>query len=185
METGRVLTRTAIFTALAAVIKIVLAPIPNVELLTLWIVTVTLVYGLKAGVMVAFLGNTAADLYVGFGPWTFFISAGFVLVAVMVWMVKPYLRSSFSYAVGAVVVTVAFDIFTVITSMSLLFGYSIKMALIQQYGLFIPPGYYPFGWVHLGANAVIFYFLAEPLIEKLKKINHTGEPPGSTVSFRM
>ncbi|MBU7016126.1 MAG: ECF transporter S component [Theionarchaea archaeon] len=85
METGRVLTRTAIFTALAAVIKIVLAPIPNVELLTLWIVIITLVYGLKAGVMVAFLGNTVADLYVGFGPWTFFISAGFVLVAVMAW----------------------------------------------------------------------------------------------------
>ena len=181
METGRVLTRSAVFTALAAVIKIILAPIPNVELLTLWVAIVVLVYGLRTGIIVAFLGNTAADLYVGFGPWTSFISAGFVLVAVVVWMVRARLRSSFSYAVGAVAVTVIFDIFTVITSMSLLFGYSIKMALIQQYGLFIPPGYYPFGWVHLGSNAVIFYFLAQPLIERLKKINHIGEPPGHRV----
>ncbi|MBU7016125.1 MAG: hypothetical protein HXS44_01350 [Theionarchaea archaeon] len=75
----------------------------------------------------------------------------------------------------------AFDVFTVITSMSLLFGYSIKMALIQQYGLIIPPGYYPFGWVHLGANAVIFYFLAELLISKLKKINHIQQPTNSTI----
>ena len=182
METGRVLIRTAIFSALAAVIKIVLAPIPNVELLTLWIVIITVVYGLKAGVMVAFLGNTVADLYVGFGPWTFFISSGFVLVAVITWKAKPYVRSSFSYAVLAVIVTVIFDVFTVITSMSLLFGYSIKMALIQQYGFIVPPGYYPFGWVHLGANAVIFYFLAELLINKLRRINHIQQPTDFTIN---
>ena len=172
METGKFLTRTAIFIALAAVIKIILAPIPNVELLTLWIALVTLVYGLKIGVMVAFLGNTAADLYIGFGPWTFFISAGFVLVAVIVWVLKPYLHSSLSYGLTGALVTVVFDVFTVVTSMSLLFGYSVKMALIQQYGFLIPPAYYPFGWVHLGSNTVIFYVLAELLMEKLKKINN-------------
>ncbi len=174
METGKFLTRTAVFIALAAVIKIVLASLPNVELLTLWIATVTLVYGLKVGVTVALLGNTAADLYIGFGPWTFFVSAGFVLVSVLVWIARPYLRSSLSYAVVGAGATVVFDLFTVITSMSLLFGYSIKMALIQQYGLFIPPAYYPFGWVHLGSNALIFYFIAEPFIEKLKNINSTS-----------
>ncbi|KYK29659.1 MAG: hypothetical protein AYK19_19430 [Theionarchaea archaeon DG-70-1] len=180
MEAGKFLTRTAIFIALAAVIKIVLASIPNVELLTLWIAAVTLVYGLKTGVIVAFLGNAAADLYIGFGPWTFFVSAGFVLVAVIIWMVRPYLQSSFSYAVTAVIATVAFDVFTVVTSMSLLFGYSVKMALIQQYGLFVPPAYYPFGWVHLGSNAVIFYFVAEPFIERLKKINNNALQSVST-----
>lgn len=172
METGEVLTRTAVFIALAAAIKIVLASVPNVELLTLWVALVTLVYGLKMGAIVAFFGNTAADLYIGFGPWTFFISAGFVLVAVVVQIAKPFLYSSRSYAATAVVATVAFDITTVVTSMSLLFGYSLKMALYQQYGLFVPPAYYPFGWIHLGSNAIIFYFLAHPLVENLKKINH-------------
>lgn len=171
METGKFLTRTAIFIALAAVIKVVLASVPNVELLTLWIATVTLVYGLKVGVLVAFLGNTVADFYIGFGPWTVFVSAGFVLVAIIVWMVKPHLRSSLSYAVTAAAVTVVFDVFTVVTSMCLLFGYSIKMALVQQYGLFIPPGYWPFGWVHLVSNVIIFYFVAEPFIGKLEGIN--------------
>ncbi len=171
METGKFLTRTAVFIALAAVIKIVLASIPNVELLTLWIATVTLVYGLRTGIIVAFLGNAAADFFIGFGPWTFCVSAGFVLVAVLVKIAEPYLKNSFSYAVVGVTATVVFDLFTVITSMCLLFGYSIRMALIQQYGLFVPPAYYPFGWVHLGSNAVIFYFVAEPFIGRLKKIN--------------
>ena len=172
METGEFLARTAIFVGLAAVIKIVLASIPNVELLTLWIAAVTVVYGLKVGCIVAFLGNVIADFFVGFGPWTLFISAGFVLVAILIWVATPVLTSSFRYAVTAAAATVLFDVFTVITSMSLLFGYSIKMALIQQYGLFIPPAYYPFGWVHLVSNAVIFYFVAEPFITKLKTINH-------------
>lgn len=173
------LTRTAVFVALAAVIKIVLAPIPNVELVTLWIAAVTLVYGLKVGVLVAFIGNTAADLYIGFGPWTLFVSAGFALIAVIVWLAKPYITSSAQYAVLAVVITVVFDVFTITTSMSLLFGYSIKMALIQQYGLFVPPAYYPFGWVHLGSNAVIFYFIAELFVNRLKRINnvHLTTPP--------
>lgn len=172
METGKFLTRTAIFIALAAVIKVVLASLPNVELLTLWIATVTLVYGLKVGVLVAFLGNIVADFYIGFGPWTVFICAGFVLVAVIVWLVKPHLRSSLSYAVTAAAVTVVFDVFTVVTSMCLLFGYSIKMALIQQYGFFIPPGYLPFGWIHLANNVIVFYFVAEPFIGKLKKVSN-------------
>ncbi len=169
METGEFLARTAIFAALAAVIKIVLASIPNVELLTLWIAAVTVVYGLKVGVIVAFLGNMIADFFIGFGPWTGFISVGFILVAVIIWVLKPYVTSSFRYAVVAVGVTVVFDIFTVITSMSLLYGYSVKMALFQQYFLFFP---IPFGWVHLVSNAVVFYFVAEPFINKLKIINH-------------
>lgn len=171
MEDGKVLTRTAIFIALAAVIKIVLASIPNVELLTLWVAVVTLVYGLKMGIIVAFVGNMAADLYIGFGPWTFFVSLGFVIVAVIFWVVKNHLKSSVWYAVTAGVATVVFDVFTVITAMSLLFKFPIKVALIQQYGLFVPPSYYPFGWVHLGSNLVIFYFVAESLIGKLKKSN--------------
>jgi uncharacterized membrane protein len=172
METGEVLARTGIFIALAAVIKIVLASIPNVELVTLWIAIVTLVYGIRMGATVAFLGNLAADLYIGFGPWTFFISAGFVLIAVIVWITRQYLRSPFSYAAVGAVATVVFDVFTVVTSMSLLFGYSVKMALIQQYGLFVPPSYYPFGLVHLGSNTLIFLLVAEPLVGKLRKNNN-------------
>lgn len=172
METGEVLARTAIFIGLAAAIKIVLASIPNVEMVTLWIAVVTLVYGLKVGIMVAFLGNMVADLYIGFGPWTLFVSIGFVLVACMVWAAKPLLNSSLSYGLIAAAATVVFDVFTVVTSMSLLFGYSLKMALFQQYGLFVPPAYYPFGWIHLGSNAIIFYVLANPLIRNLKKINY-------------
>lgn len=171
METGKFLARTGIFIALTAAIKVALASIPNVELVTVWIAVVTIVWGLRSGVIVAFLGNMAADLYVGFGPWTIFISAGFALVAIIVWIAKPYLKNSIRYAAIAILTTVAFDVFTVVTSMSLLFGYSVKMALIQQYGIFIPPAYYPFGWVHLGSNALIFYVVAEPIIKKLKKIN--------------
>lgn len=173
METGKLLVKSAIFIALAAVIKIVLASVPNVELLTLWIAIVTCVYGLKMGVLVAGIGNLAADLYVGFGPWSFFISAGFVIVAVIFYLVRSSLTTSLRYAGSAVLCTVVFDVFTIITSMCLLFGYSMKMALIQQYGLFIPPSYYPFGWVHLGSNALIFYFLAGPIIERVKRLeNH-------------
>ncbi|MBU7014500.1 MAG: ECF transporter S component [Theionarchaea archaeon] len=172
METGEVLARTAIFIGLAAAIKIVLASIPNVELVTLWIAVVTLVYGLRVGVMVAFLGNLVADMYIGFGPWTLFVSLGFVLVACTVWTAKPLLTRSLSYGLIAAAATVIFDVFTVVTSMSLLFGYSLKMALFQQYGLFVPPAYYPFGWIHLGSNAIIFYILANPLIKSLKKVNH-------------
>ena len=172
METGKFLVKSGVFIALAAVIKIMLASIPNVELLTLWIAIITSVYGLKMGVLVAFIGNLAADLYVGFGPWSLFVSAGFVVVAVLFFLVRSYLTTSLRYAGSAILCTVIFDVFTIITSMCLLFGYSMKMALIQQYGLFIPPAYYPFGWVHLGSNAVIFYFLAEPIIEKLKRLEN-------------
>ncbi|MBU6998981.1 MAG: ECF transporter S component [Theionarchaea archaeon] len=172
METGEVLAKTAIFVGLGAAIKIVLASIPNVEMVTLWIAVVVLVYGLKVGVMVAFLGNMVADLYIGFGPWTIFVSMGFVMVACFVWAAKPLLTGSLSYGLIAVAATILFDVFTVVTSMSLLFGYSVKMALFQQYGLFVPPAYYPFGWIHLGSNAIIFYVLANPLIKTLKKVNH-------------
>jgi energy-coupling factor transport system substrate-specific component len=170
METGKLLVKCAVFIALAAVIKIVLASVPNIELLTFWIAVVTIVYGLKMGILVAFMGNTVADLYVGFGPWTVFISTGFVVVAMLFWLFRYYLRTSIRYAGMAIMCTVGFDVFTIITSMCLLFGYSVKMALIQQYGLFIPPAYYPFGWVHLGSNALIFYFLAQPIIGKLMHI---------------
>ncbi len=171
METGKNLARTALFIGVAAVVKIILAAIPNVELVTLWIAVVTLVYGLKEGVLVAFLGNAAADLYIGMGPWTVCTSAGFVLVAVIVWVVGPYLKSSLLYCITAAAATVVFDVFTSITSMSLLFGFTIKMTLFQLYGLFVPPAFYPFGWVHLGSNAVIFYFVAPSVVEKLKKAN--------------
>jgi uncharacterized membrane protein len=167
MEPGKLLVKCAVFIALAAVIKIVLASVPNIELLTFWIAIVTIVYGLKMGVLVAFIGNMVADIYVGFGPWTVFISTGFVLVAVLIWWFRPYLTAPPHYAGAAMACTVVFDVFTIITSMCLLFGYSIKMALIQQYGLFMPPAYYPFGWIHLGSNALIFYFLAEPIVKKL------------------
>jgi len=172
MEPGKFLVTCAVFIALAVVIKIILASVPNIELLTLWIALVTIVYGLRMGVLVAFIGNMAADLYVGFGPWSIFTSAGFVLVAVLFWLIRNHLTSSLRYAGSAIVCTVVFDVFTIITSMCLLFGYSVRMALIQQYGLFIPPAYYPFGWIHLGSNAVIFYFLAEPIIKKLTQITH-------------
>jgi len=165
---SRRIAMLAMFVALGAVFKISLAVIPNVELLTFWVFVVTIVYGLKLGIIVGVLANFTADLYIGFGPWTPFICLGFGLVAIIVHLYKKAgFRSKRDYLYCGILVTVAFDLFTVITTTCLIMGVPLLAALYMQYGI-MPPTFYPFGIVHTVSNALLFFVLGVKIIEVLK-----------------
>ncbi|MEA1993818.1 MAG: ECF transporter S component [Euryarchaeota archaeon] len=160
----------AMFVALGAVFKISLAALPNVELLTFWVFVVTVVYGLKVGITVGVLANAVADLYIGAGPWTPFTSIGFGIVAVIVYLYKRAgCRSQRDYLYCAILATVAFDVFTVITTSWLLFGVPLLPALYMQYGI-LPPTFYPFGIVHLVANGILFSLFGEKIVAILRSL---------------
>ena len=166
---SRKIALLSIFVALGAVFKIGLAAIPNVEVLTFWIFVITVVYGLRIGFTVGVLANFAADLYIGFGPWTPFTSLGFGLVTVIVYLYnkKAGFRSKRDYLYCGIIATVVFDLFTVITTTWLILGIPLLTALYMQYGI-LPPTFYPFGIVHTVSNAVLFSFLGEKITEVLK-----------------
>ena len=166
---SRKIALLSIFVALGAVFKIALAAIPNVEVLTFWIFVITVVYGLRIGFTVGVLANFAADLYIGFGPWTPFTSLGFGLVAVIVYLYKKAgFKSKRDYLYCGIIATVVFDLFTVITTTWLILGIPLLTALYMQYGI-LPPTFYPFGIVHTVSNAVLFSFLGTRVIDVLER----------------
>jgi hypothetical protein len=139
----------AMFVALGAVFKISLAVIPNVELLTFWVFVVTIVYGLKLGIIVGVLANFTAEAIIVH----LYKKAGF--------------RSKRDYLYCGILVTVAFDLFTVITTTCLIMGVPLLAALYMQYGI-MPPTFYPFGIVHTVSNAILFFVLGVKITEVLK-----------------
>ncbi|MHC1604520.1 MAG: ECF transporter S component [Candidatus Methanofastidiosia archaeon] len=163
------ITMLAAFVALGAVFKISLAVIPNVELLTFWVFILTMVYGLKIGFTVGVFANFMADLFIGFGPWTPFICMGFGLVAIITHFYKKTagFKSKRDYIYCGILVTVAFDLFTVITATWLVLGVPLLLALYMQYGI-MPPTFYPFGIVHTVSNALLFSILGVNIIKVLK-----------------
>ena len=166
---SRKIALLSIFVALGAVFKIGLAAIPNVEVLTFWIFVITVVYGLRIGFTVGVLANFAADLYIGFGPWTPFTSLGFGVVAVIVYLYKKAgFKSKRDYLYCGIIATVVFDLFTVITTTWLILGIPLLTALYMQYGI-LPPTFYPFGIVHTVSNAVLFSFLGTRVIDVLER----------------
>jgi len=162
----------AIFIALGAVLKITMAVIPNVEVLTFWIFIVTVVYGVKLGFVTGVAANMVADTYIGFGPWTPFISLGFGLVAIITYLyAKGGFNSKRDYMYCGILVTIAFDLFTVITATWLVLGVPLPVALYMQYG-FMPPTFYPFGLIHTASNALIFSLLGIRLVKILQMNAH-------------
>jgi uncharacterized membrane protein len=170
-NSGERVALLAIFVALGAVFKISLAAIPNVELLTFWVFVVTMVYGPVTGSIVGIFANATADLYIGAGPWTPFICAAFGLVAVIVHLYKKAgLRSPREYLLCGILVTLAFDLFTVVTASWLVLGIPLLAALYAQYGI-IPPTFYPFGFIHIAANAVLFSALGAKIIGIIRNVS--------------
>ncbi|MHC1598658.1 MAG: ECF transporter S component [Candidatus Methanofastidiosia archaeon] len=158
----------SIFVALGAVFKVFLAVIPNVELVTFWVFVVTMVYGVKMGFLTGFLSNILADTYIGAGPWTPFISLAFGIVAIIThFYAKAGFNSKKDYIYCGILVTVVFDLFTVVTTTWLILGVPLPVALYMQYGI-MPPLFYPFGIVHTVSNAAIFSIASVKIISVLK-----------------
>lgn len=142
-------------TTLAVVGRIYFSIIPNVQPTTVIIILITLVFGMRSGVMVAIVSCLLSNIYLGMGLWTFGQMLAWSSVAILTGLWRPL------YQRVPMVLTALLTGF-----MGFLFGF-----LMSLWTYVIDPmafwAYYirgiPFDIYHAVGN-VAFYMLLAPIL---------------------
>lgn len=154
-----VLTRTALFTALVTLGRLGFAFLPNVQLMTVLIVCITLYYGWKTGLAVSVLSVLLSNIYLGMGPWTL---AQIIAFSVLVGLTN-LLRNRHHQMPLAVL-----QLFTGVLGM--LYGLIISVVQAPFFGWNILVPYYLSGLffdiMHAGGN-IVFLAILYPLTMNL------------------
>lgn len=167
-EKTRVLTRTALLTALVAVGRLSFSLIPNIQPMTVLLVCITLYYGWKDGILVALLSVILSNLFLGMGPWTIAQIGGYVVLILFSSLLE---ESHESVPIILLQVYVAF--------LGIVYGFVVSLIQAPLFGwsIFIP--YYlsglTFDLLHAFGNFA-FLPLLYPLCMKVFRM--TDKPSG-------
>ncbi|EXJ23497.1 Substrate-specific component CbrT of predicted cobalamin ECF transporter [Alkalibacterium sp. AK22] len=159
------LTRTALLTALVSVSRLSFSFLPNIQPMTVLLMSITLYYGWRVGLTVAWLSVVITNIYLGMGPWTF---AQIGAYAGLIFLSSLLKKSHEQLSIPALQVYVAF--------MGILYGLLLSLLQAPFFGwnIFIP--YYLSGLgydlLHALGN-MLFFPLIYPLSLRLFKQTDT------------
>ena len=147
--------------------KLVLAFIPNIEVVTLLTALFGYVFGF-VGVMAAIVFVSIEPLIYGFGTWVISYYLYWPFVAVVFWWLGAVgAKRKTVTTMAAVLLTVWFGILTSIVDVGLFLGYSDNF--FYRFGIYYMRGMV-FYTLQIICNAVLFPLLFTYLADKLKKI---------------
>ena len=153
--------------------KILLEPIPNVEIVTFFIILFTVVFGWSALFPVAIFVLEEGLRY-GFAPhWYIFYCVIWPLLVVLTMLVKRRIKeSAIGWAVFSSIVFV--PIFSFVT-VFLLKTFRLLGADFSILAYLIPE--IPYDIAHIVGNFVVTLALFKPLYRVLDRLMHTGDEP--------
>ena len=148
--------------------KLVLASLPNVEVVTLLLA----LYGYCFGA----LGAVAAVVFVciepliwGFGPWVITYVIYWPIIALVFWLLRKIkVKNRWIITAVAVLLTALFGVFSSLVDVGLFTGFFDKF--FERFAVYYARGFV-FYAVQIGCNAVLFPLLFPFLSEKLGKIS--------------
>lgn len=158
------LTLLTMLTALSVVGRLYFSIIPNVQPTTVIIIVITLVFGMRNGVMVAFVSCILSNIYLGMGLWTFGQVLAWSIIAILAGLWKPFYQR----------VPLIFTAFLAGLT-GFLFGFlmSVWTYVIDPMSFWV---YYvrgiPFDAYHAVGNFAFYMLLAPILIPMLTKQNN-------------
>ncbi|PED90003.1 ECF transporter S component [Bacillus toyonensis] len=154
----------ALMASLTVVGRIMFAFIPNVQPVTTIIIIVTLVMGLKYGVVVSGLSIILSNLVLGIGLWTIPQIIGYTVIALLTGFVIRPLFERISH--------ITLSIYAAFTG--LLYGFIMSLWQAPIYGMKYFWVYYlaglPFDMYHALGNFGFYFILAPILIPLLHKL---------------
>ncbi|MBC1520713.1 ECF transporter S component [Listeria aquatica] len=91
LKNTKILALLAVLSALAAAGRILFAPLPNIQPVTALVVMLTLLCGVRFGVLFATLTMVVSNFVLGLGIWTFGQVLGYAFIALLTGLfLRPY-----------------------------------------------------------------------------------------------
>ncbi len=152
----------SLFSAILVVLQIALAPIPNVETVTILFLIYGLVLPLSDNLLIVFVFSTLQALVWGFGEWTIGYYWIWGLWTILIAVLKPYFKDNlFSWAATTCVFGLSFGALFAI-NYGIFYGINFTFAYwIRGIGFHI---------VHGISNYLITLILFNPLLKTFKKL---------------
>lgn len=141
-----------------AALRILMAPLPNIEPIMLFTIVAALSLGPRSGFNLGFLSMITSDIVLGLiGPWTIYTSLTYGLIGILAGLLGIHKRNwgRVELTLISFVMTILYDLITA-TCFALEFMIPINAALTAQI---------PFTLLHL--NNCIFVFLFAPYLLRL------------------
>lgn len=151
--------------------KVILEPIPNVEIVTFFIILFTVVFGWRALFPVAIFVLEEGLRY-GFAPhWYIFYCVIWPLLSILTLLLKRWLKdSAVAWAIFASIVFVPIFSLTNIFILRVLLGMNFKV-----WAYLLPE--IPYDVAHIVGNFAITLALFKPLYRVLERLLKTGNDP--------
>lgn len=164
-----------IWAALTFAVKLVLAPVANVELVSLLLCVFTAVMGLGRGITAALVFTTITvfeSAYYGVGDWILLYYINWPLLTVLTWIFLRNAKAEIRAAVLLGLFGLLFDIPAT----------GIKIVLFGPvYALTYLISGIPFDLIHGAVNFITALFLYQPLTRQLKKLKSKYQQGGGVV----
>jgi energy-coupling factor transport system substrate-specific component len=143
----------------AAAGRVLFAPVPNVQPLTVMVAATGVALGLRAGVLAGGVAAIASDLFLGIGPWTPWYVLGWAGCGAAGALLRPLLRRRFAFAAACCVMGFAFSALMDLWQWLFLPHTWQSLALVYARG-------FPFECAHAAGNVAIA-LVAGPELRRL------------------
>lgn len=157
-------TRNVVLIAMLSVVltvgKMMLASIPNVEVVTLFFILFTLVFGWKRAILISVVFSTVEILIWGFGLWTFGYYLFWPVYVIITALLKERINSNLGWAIVSGLFGLFFGLLFALYSAPIM---HLNIFMYWMSGL-------TFDLVHMIGNFVIMLALYNPLRRVLEEI---------------
>ena len=169
LSPARALALVGISAATVECGKLVLASLPNIEVVTLLLALYGYCFG-ALGILAAVVFVCIEPLIWGFGPWVVSYIIYWPLVALVFWLLRAAgVKNRWLITAVAVLLTLFFGVFSSLVDVGLFTGFYDKF--FERFAIYYTRGF-PFYAVEVGCNAVLFPLLFPFLSEKLQKLSN-------------
>ena len=161
----RTLVNHGLLAALLFVVQLVLAPLPNIELVTFLVVVISLSLPISSALIIVTVFSLLEGLYWGFGVWTIAYFYLWPILVILTYYFKSKIKDPIFAAFFAGIFGFAFGSLTALTTL-VMFGYNAMIAYIIN-GLF-------FDAVHGFGNFMIMLILHQYIPKVILLIQKSG-----------
>lgn len=157
MKTTLHMTLMALMAALLVAFQVALAMVPNVEVVTIIFIVLSLIFPLYWSVTLAFVFTILEMLIWGYGDWVLSYFIAWPFLVLMTYLMKNQLSNEKRIAVWSGLYGFSFGIYSTLTHM-MLYGWNAGIAYYVS-------GVFPFDIIHGFANFTIALLLSKPLYQ--------------------
>ncbi len=149
----------AMLAALTFALKVVMAPLPNIEPVSLMVMLIMVVFGWR-GLSAVYVYVAMEFLYYGFGVWNVYYLYIWLILAVAAWLLRK-MESTLGWAILSGVFGLAFGALCAVTDV-FIGGFGFAVAKWVE-GI-------PFDIAHCAGNFVIALLLFKPLRQLMQRL---------------